>query len=188
MTDTRPLTVAVITGTTRRQRVSSHVAALVAEVGEGIDGVEVIRVDPEDFELPGDGNDPEGKDARYTAITERADAFFVVSPEYNHGYPGSLKRLLDSELGNYNHKPVAFAGVSATPWGGVRGVEALVGVVREMGLVATAVDCYFANVADLFPDGVMGDDDRATYARRVERSWDELIWMGRALRTAREAG
>lgn len=181
------ITVAVVVGTTRVQRMSHLVADLVADVGRSLAEVEVVVVDPNDFELPGDGNDPEGKDPRYTEITERADAFFLVSPEYNHGYPGSLKRLLDSELENYFHKPVAFAGVSATPWGGVRGVEALVGVTREMGMVASSVDCYFANVYALFPDGVMGPSDRATYERRVRRSWDELLWLARALTPAREA-
>ena len=187
MTTPRTITVAVITGTTRAQRMSGHIAALVAEVGRGFDGVEVVEVDPNDFDLSGDGNDPEGKDPRYTAITARADAFLLVSPEYNHGYPGSLKRLLDSELENYLHKPVAFVGVSATPWGGVRGVEALVGVTREMGMVATSVDAYLAGVSSLFPDGTMSEEDRATYSRRIARTWEELLWFAQALGAARQA-
>ena len=185
-----PIVVAVIVGTTRVQRMTPRVAALVAEVGRGYDDVEVVWVDPDDFDLPGDGNDPEGKDPRYTAITERADAFLIVSPEYNHGYPGSLKRLLDSELANYYRKPVAFVGVSATPWGGVRGIELLVNVTREMGLIATSVDAYVARVYDVFArddlTGGLTEEDRATYARRFARVWDELLWFARPLKAARE--
>lgn len=177
---------AVIVGTTRAQRMTPKVAEIAAAVGRRHEGVDVVRVDPNDFDLPGDGNDPEGKDPRYTAITERADAFLIVSPEYNHGYPGSLKRLLDSELENYNHKPVAFIGTSATPWGGVRGVELLVNVTREMGLVATAVDAYVANIATVFGEDGISDDDRATYERRFDRTWTELLWFARVLKPARE--
>ena len=184
MTDS--LTVALIVGTTRAQRMTPKVAEIVAEVGRSYEGVEVVWVDPGEFTLPGDGNDPEGKDPRYTEITARADAFLIVSPEYNHGYPGSLKRLLDSELENYNHKPVAFVGTSATPWGGVRGVELLVNVTREMGLVPTAVDSYVARIYDVFGEDGITDDDRRTYARRFGRTWDELLWFARALKTARE--
>jgi NAD(P)H-dependent FMN reductase len=75
------LYIAVLAGTTREQRNSIHAARLVVEVGNTFDEVEAVLVDPKDFSFPGDGNDPEGKDPRYTAITERADAFFIVSPD-----------------------------------------------------------------------------------------------------------
>jgi len=93
----QPLQIVVIEGTTRVKRESIHAARLVEAVGKDFDGIEVTFVDPGDFDLPGDGNDPEGKDPKYTAITAKADGFFIVTPEYNHSFPGSLKRLLDSE-------------------------------------------------------------------------------------------
>ncbi len=173
----------VLAGTTRPQRLSIHAARLVVEVGQSIDGVETELIDPVDFTFPGDGNDPEGKDPRYTAITERADGFFIVTPEYNHGYPSSLKRMLDSELKNYIHKPVAFGGASSQMWGGVRAIEALVNTVREMGLVSTFTDVQFPRVQDLFDeDGTLKDEH---YREYVRRSWDELIWMAETLKAGR---
>src|SRR5487761_1796542 len=130
------LTIAVLAGTTRAQRESIKAAKFVAEIGSKQPEVEIIFVDPKDYNFPGDGNDPEGKDPRYTEITAKADAFFIVTPEYNHSFPGSLKRMLDSELQTYNHKPVAFAGVSNGSWGGTRAIESLVPAIRETGLVA----------------------------------------------------
>ncbi len=182
-----PLVIAVIEGTTRRRRQSPGPATFVAEVGRTLDGVEIIYVDPVEFDLPGDGNDEEAKDPQYTAIVERADAFFVVTPEYNHSFPGSLKRLLDSELGHYVHKPVAFAGVSAGHWGGVRAVESLVPAVRELGLVATFTDVYFPSVGTLFSDGEIEPAQRERYEKSVRKAYDELLWMARALRNARRA-
>jgi NAD(P)H-dependent FMN reductase len=181
------LIIAIIAGTTRVQRQSINAAHYVAEFGSKLSGVEIIFVDPVDFELPGDGNDPEGKDPRYSDITARADAFFIVSPEYNHSFPGSLKRLLDSELSNYNHKPVAFAGVSNGTWGGVRAVEALVGAVREMGLVALSWDIYFPRVQDLFEQsGELKPEYLSRYTSNLEKIYTELIWLARMLRQGRK--
>src|SRR6476659_576620 len=131
------IVVAVIAGTTREGRLSINAAKWVAEQGRQRDDVEVIFVDPRDFNLPGDGNkDEHSRDPRYTDITAKADAFYVVTPEYNHSFPSSLKRLLDSEFDNYKHKPVATAGVSNGPWGGVRACEALLHVYHTMWMVA----------------------------------------------------
>ena len=178
------LYIPVLAGTTREQRKSIYAARLVAEVGNTFEGVETEVIDPKDFNFPGDGNDPEGKDAHYTAITNRADGFFIVSPEYNHGYPGSLKRMLDSELENYIHKPVAFGGVSKTQWGGVRGIEALVPTVREMGMVATFSDMQFPKVQELFDDnGVLLNEHYRDY---VKAAWTELIWMTKVMKYGRE--
>ena len=178
------LYIPVLAGTTREQRKSIFAARLVAEVGATFDEIETEVIDPKDFNFPGDGNDPEGKDPRYTAITARADGFFVVSPEYNHSFPGSLKRMLDSELKNYVHKPVAFAGASSGAWGGIRAIEALVGTVREMGLVSTFTDMQFPKVQDLFDDeGTLLDE---SYREYVKGAWIELIWMAKTLEYGRQ--
>lgn len=174
----------VLAGTTREQRKSIHAARLVAEIGASFDEVETELIDPKDFNFPGDGNDPEGKDPRYSAITARADGFFIVTPEYNHGYPGSLKRMLDSELENYIHKPVAFAGASSGQWGGVRAIEALVNAVREMGLVATFTDMQFPKVQELFDEN--GTLLNEAYRKYTARAWTELIWMAKVLKAGRE--
>jgi len=176
--------IAVLAGTTRVQRKSIRAAQFVAEVGAKLEGVTVELVDPTDFNFPGDGNDPEGKDSRYTELTAKADAFFIITPEYNHSFPGSLKRMLDSELSNYIHKPVALAGVSSGMWGGVRAVESLVGPVRELGLAVTFTSVYFPRVQDLFDESGKVLDER--YIQNVEKAYEELLWMARALKAARE--
>lgn len=178
------LFIPVLAGTTREQRKSIHAARLVMHVLAKHPEVETQLVDPLEFSFPHDGNDPESKDPRYTVITLRADAFFIVTPEYNHSIPGSLKRMLDSELQNYIHKPVAFAGVSSGPWGGVRGIEALVTAVREMGMVATFTDVHFPKVQSLFSEeGTLQDE---TYLARIQKSIDELVWMTTVLKSGRE--
>ena len=73
----------------------------------------------------------------------RADGLVIVTPEYNHGYPGSLKSVLDLLLKEYIHKAVALVGVSSGPWGGTRVIEACVPMVRELGLAVTFSDLNF---------------------------------------------
>ncbi|CAN5452826.1 NAD(P)H-dependent oxidoreductase [soil metagenome] len=178
------LFILVLAGTTRVQRQSIKAAKFVAEIGNTYEELEVQLVDPGDFNFPGDGNDPEGKDARYSELTARADGFFIVTPEYNHSFPGSLKRMLDSELETYIHKPVALAGASSGAWGGVRAVEALVMSVREMGLVATFTSAYFPHVQDAFDDSGKPVDKKTEAS--VRRAYDELIWMGKVLKAGRD--
>lgn len=183
MEDALPIRIAVLAGTTREQRRSIHAAQFVARVGEELEGVEIRFADPKHYNFPGDGNDPEGKDPRYSELTAWADAFFIVTPEYNHGYPGSLKRMLDSELENYVHKPVALGGVSDGNWGGVRAVEALVNIVREMGLIVTFTDVYFPRVKELFNEA--GDIQDSSAVGRVQKAYSELIWMAKVLKHGR---
>lgn len=181
------LVIAVLAGTKRVQRESIKAARYVAEYGRRLQNVEIIFVDPNDFEFPGDGNDPEGKDPRYTEITARADAFFIVTPEYNHSFPGTLKHMLDSELENYNHKPVAIGGASNSNWGGVRAVESLVPSVREMGLVVTSWSIYFPRVQDMFADdGSIKPEVRERTDKNIGDAYAELIWMARTLKWGRE--
>lgn len=178
------LKIAVLSGTTREKRKSHNVAKLIAEIGNSIDGVQTILVDPKEFNFPGDGNDPEGKDPKYTKITEEADAFIVVTPEYNHSFPGSLKRMLDSELGNYIHKPVAITGVSAGRWGGIRAIEHLIPVLRELGMVVTFADLQFTDSYNLFDENDSITDESAV--ERINGAYTELIWMAKTMKWGRD--
>jgi NAD(P)H-dependent FMN reductase len=173
------LFIPVLAGTTRSARKSIYVAQLVEQIGNSFESITTEVVDPINFSFPGDGNDLAEKDPRYTDITKRANAFFIVTPEYNHSFPGSLKRMLDSELENYIHKPVSFAGVSSSPWGGIRAIESLVLTVREMGMIITFTDVQFPRIQDLFDEEGRLLDEK--YRARVKRSWIELIWMTQAI-------
>lgn len=182
-----PIVIAVICGTKREKRLSVHAARWVAEQGRKLEGVEIVFVDPAAITLPPDGNDADGENPDYKEITARADAFFIVTPEYNRGYPGSLKRLLDSEYANYNHKPVALAGVSNGPWGGTRVVEALLPVMRQLGLVTIRPTAYFPMVQEIFAEsGEMNGQFVASYEKTIKGAYDELIWFARTLKAGRK--
>ena len=180
------LVVAVICGTTREGRESIKAAKWVAEQGRQRTDIEIIFVDPVEFHLPPDGAPEDGTDPKYSDITARADAFYVVTPEYNHSIPSSLKRLLDSEFGNYKHKPVATAGVSNGPWGGVRVCEALLPVYHTMWLVPVKPELYFPKIQDMFDDqGQLRPEYVEQQTRNVTKAFDELVWFARLLKAGR---
>lgn len=178
-TKDKALHIAVVEGTDRPGRQSIKIAKLIADVGAELEGVEVLLIDPINFDFSYEHGDP-----RFTEIVKTADAFFLVTPEYNHSFAGTLKILLDTELKGYIHKPVALAGVSSGRFGGVRAVESLVPVVRELGMPVTFTDLYFPQVKELFDENGR-PKDLGVY-ERIREAYTELIWMARTLKWGRD--
>jgi NAD(P)H-dependent FMN reductase len=178
------LHIAIILGTTRVGRRSENAARLVEKVGQQYKEIETRFVDPRDFEFPGDGNNPADRNKEYADITAWADGFFIITPEYNHGYPSSLKRMLDSEYGNYFYKPVALAGVSIGLFGGARCIEALLHTLRELHLIIMPQDVNFSKVQNVFDEnGKLLDE---SYLPRIEVAWKELIWYTSVMKYGRD--
>jgi NAD(P)H-dependent FMN reductase len=180
----RPLFIPVILGTTRKGRMSAHAARLIVSEVAKRPGVETELVDIATLPMPLDDAGEAIKDATFSAKMNRADALVIVSPEYNHGYSGLLKHVLDSCLKEYIHKAVGIAGVSAGPFGGTRVVENMLSVMRELGLVTIFWDVNFSSVQKVFDaSGKLLDD---SFPRRIDKFLKELIWMARTLRYGRE--
>lgn len=180
------LVITVMAGTTRPNRRSHKVAEWVAEYGGKYPDVEIIYVDPANFNFPSDGDDQDCKDSRFSEIVARSDGFLIVTPEYNHSFPGSLKRMLDSEFDNYLHKAVAICGVSNGDWGGTRAVESLIPVCKAFGLSITKYSAYYPHVSELFQEnGAIAENVREKTEKATQGVYQELIWLSTALKHAR---
>jgi NAD(P)H-dependent FMN reductase len=184
--DQGPLNLPVLLGTNRKDRKSVFAAEwLVDQMGRR-DEIRTRLFDVAAFELPqrdyGQAIKKLFPDWRDAIVN--ADGLVIVTPEYNHGYPGSLKAVLDLLLREYIHKAVAFVGVSAGPWGGVRVIEAMVPMVRELGLAVTFSDLNFPFVQKTFDEaGKLLDP---AFEQRAKDFLDELVWMARVLKWGRE--
>jgi NAD(P)H-dependent FMN reductase len=184
MSDNRPFFIPVILGTPRQGRFSEHVARFVLSEVAKRDGIETELIDIRELHLPATDAGEGIKDARFSETVMRADGLIIVAPEYNHGYPGLLKHVLDSNLKEYIHKAVGICGVSAGPFGGARVVENMLPVMRELGLVTIFWDGNFSSVQKVFDEsGALLD---ASYVRRIDKFLKELIWMAKVLRHGRE--
>ena len=183
--NTRPLFIPVILGTVRKGRASENVAKFVFGEVEKREGIETELIDIRHLNFPVDDAGEQIKDAKFSATCQRADGFVIVTPEYNHGHPGLLKHVLDSNLKEYIHKAVGICGVSAGGFGGTRAIESLLPVLRELGLVTIFWDGHFSHAQQLFAaDGKILDE--ATHVKRMDKFLGELIWMSRVLRYGRE--
>jgi NAD(P)H-dependent FMN reductase len=183
MAEQLPLYIPVILGTVRKDRMSAHAARVVLEETAKRPGVETELIDIAGLPLRVDDAGQATKDPGYSEKMIRADALIIVSPEYNHGYSGLLKHVLDSCLKEYIHKAAGIVGVSAGPFGGTRGIENLLPVLRELGLVTIFWDVNFSNAREAFgEDGSLKD---SSFLRRIDKFLKELIWMGKTLRYGR---
>jgi NAD(P)H-dependent FMN reductase len=181
------LYIPILLGTIRQGRESEKVARLIlGYIEQQHPEIETRLFDPREMDLPSDdeGTDLAERNPEWQVAIERADGLIIVSPEYNHAYPGSLKRALDVLSKEYIHKAVGLVGVSSGWVGGARAIQALVPVIRELGLAVTFTDLYFPNAQDLFnEDRILKDE--GVY-KRIDKFLEELAWMSSTLKWGRE--
>ena len=187
--------VEVITGTTREGRFSEKVAAWVLrELGARADFA-VESVDLRDHPLPFfEGMSPMRRGREYPddqvaqlgRTLDRADAFVVLTAEYNHGYPAVLKNAMDWTYVEWVRKPISFVGWGNV--GGARAVEQLreVAVEFEMAPLRHAVHI----LPDVMIPVMRGSTDEADAALasltpRLVTLADDLAWWAAALAVAR---
>lgn len=186
---TAPLRLAVINSSVREGRFGPTVARwFVTRSGQRAD-VEVDLIDLADHPLPHElSHSPADEVAGLlSAVSPRlaaAEAFVVVTPEYNHSYPASLKTLIDWHRTQWLAKPVGFVSYGGLS-GGLRSVEHLRPVFAELHAV-TVRDCVsFHNVWGQFDgSGALTEPTAATSAAKA--LLDQLVWWGVSLREARE--
>lgn len=179
------LFIPVLLGTARPGRRSELVAAHVLDtVKQQFGGTELIDV--ADFPIAATGLTGSAANLdRYRELVGAADGYVLVVPEYNHGYPGELKLLLDVEYHAYGRKPVGFVSVSSGMIGGARVVEQLRLLAAAMRMVPISPAVHVSNVTE-----AVTADGRFTSASLDEvlaEMLTELGWYASALATARAA-
>ena len=137
----------IICATTRPENMTQKVAIIFGEILTDINTAFQI-VTPADFDLPYDG----AKDPIWTQIVNDSDGFILITPEYNHSFPGKLKTLLDSEYSAYANKKVLICTVSSGGFGGVRAGLALLPILHKFGMRV-----YQSDLAISFVDKTLED-------------------------------
>jgi NAD(P)H-dependent FMN reductase len=113
---------------------------------------------------------------------ESADAFIVITPEYNHSFTAPMKNLIDWHRTEWQAKPVGFVSYGGLS-GGLRAVEQLRQVFAELHATTIRDTVSFHAVWEQFdPDGRLRSPDAAVPAKLL---LEQLVWWAMALRDAR---
>ena len=164
---------------------SAHAARFVVDRLATKPGVRTELIDIATLPLTTADAGEATKDAALSTTLTHADGLVIVTPEYNRSIPGLLKHVLDGYLKEYIHKAVGLVGVSAGRFGGVRAIENVLPVLRELGLVTIFWDVNIGPVSKVF-----GEDGRLldpSLIKPTDKFLAELIWMARTLRYGRES-
>ena len=123
--------------------------------------------------------------ARFGQAIDRADGFIIVTAEYNHGYPASLKNAMDYLFAEFNRKPVAFVGYGNV--GGARAIEQLRQVVveLEMAPLRHAVNILPELMISARSAEPFSPELFASLDQRLETMVSDLLWWTAALGAAR---
>lgn len=171
------LLIPVLLGSGREGRRSEKVAVyLVEQLGAA--GFEAPLVDVRDYVtgVTYHSRQLQPPMVPWRDLMAKADGLVIVTPEYNHGYPGELKILLDSVLAEYERKPVGICGASAGRAGGARAIEQVRDVVIALQMVPLANAPTFGNVTKFDPR------DHDAY---IKPFIDEMRWFATVLKQAR---
>ena len=180
------LNVLVILGSVRRGRMSDRVATFVMNRLAATPDVQAELVDLAVLDLPimeerlGKIDPAPAGVPELGAKIQAADALIIVSPEYNHGYPGVLKNALDYFYAQYKRTPVALVTVSAGGHGGVNAWAQLVTVLTHMGAIVLPASVAVSHVEKSFsPEGEALDP---VYVKRTDGMISELVWLASRLK------
>lgn len=190
MSDTHKLTIVV--GSVREGRFGPVVASWVAERAREHGGFDVEVVDLADVETPlslpavppkfaGDSYPRPAGMEPLTAALDEAEAVILVTPEYNHSYPASLKAAIDWHFTHWTAKPVAFVSYGGASGGRYAAIH-LEDVLTELRAVTIHDGLAFPNYFTAWQDGEPFDADAPAHAKSV---LDQLAWWAGTLRTAR---
>jgi NAD(P)H-dependent FMN reductase len=190
----------IIVGSTRETRAADRVYPWVLERAGAHPEFEPELIDLRDWPLPlfaehpgtiGDFNDPVYSDPivkRWNQKIREADAYLVITPEYNHSVPGVLKNAFDNVFLSFalRNKPLAAVGYSGGIAAASRAIEHLAHIAIEADMAPLRSSVLIPFVNDAFD--ATGDPVNPMTQVALTITLDDLAWWASALKTARQAG
>lgn len=110
---------------------------------------------------------------------KNADAVIIVTPEYNGGYPASLKNVIDLLNSEWKRKPIAIATVSDGDFGGSQVITSLLFTLWKIGAWVATAKFPVPNIEKTFNEkGIPADKEKTD--KRAKTFLDELVWCAEA--------
>jgi len=189
------LNIPIILGSVREGRKSEAPAKYILEKVKAA-GYQTRLVDFKELPLPfydaasipaeyfAKDNYPDQNAQQWSEIARAADAFIIVSPEYNHGYPAVLKNALDWGYSEFTRKPFGLVGVSNGTVAGARMIEHLRPIIQNFNAMSIRETIMIGPIETYFDDS--GKLLKPELDNKIEGLLDSLVWWGEALKKARE--
>jgi NAD(P)H-dependent FMN reductase len=126
--------------------------------------------------------DPPPDVLAFARLIADADGVIIVTPEYNGGYPASIKNVTDLLYDEWKRKPVALCTVSSGAFGGAQVTTSLLFTLWKIGALMVPAMFPVPKVEDLFDaEGIAKDE---TVEKRAGNFVAELLWCIRAAAAA----
>jgi len=197
------LKIKIIIGSTREGRFSEKPAQWIYKEAKKLEGVEAELLDLRDYPMPffessmsplmAKGKYENEVVQKWADKIKEGDAFIIVTPEYNHGYPAVLKNAMDVIYPEWNRKPVGFVSYGSAM--GARSVEQLrqVAIELQMAPIRNAihipVDIFLAAMMGKGPQGpeMFESIRKSPGGDKLQIFFDDLLWWARVLKQGRKA-
>ncbi len=185
--------VQIILGSTREGRQGEKVAKWIHELSLQRTDFNTEFIDLKDWNFPflhdpmppSTGKYSDTLIQKWSKKISEADAYIIVTPEYNHGYPAVLKNALDVIYKEWNNKPVTFVSYGGFV-GGSRSVEQLRQVAIEFQMAPIREAIFIPFVWEAFDEnGHLKDQEN--YNKRAESMFNQLLWWAKALKEAKKS-
>lgn len=173
--------IAIISASVRVNRVSHRVALYFKNyiLQNNLGSVEILDLKEYNFpvfdERLSHQESPIPSAIDFSERIKKADGVIIVTPEYNGGYPGSLKNAIDLLYPEWRRKPVAISTVSDGVFGGTQVITSLAFSLFKIRAWLVPAMCPMPKVNELF-DEQGNPADKQTLERRVVPFIDELLW------------
>lgn len=141
--------------------VTNQLAALYSALGQPVEILDLAEL-PQEIFLPSSYAKKPPAFARFSEAILASDGVHIVTPEYNGGAPGVLKYFIDMLKfpEAFERRPVAFTGLAAGVWGGLRPVEQLAALFSYRNAHLFPERVFLPGINQLLsPDGRLTNED-----------------------------
>ena len=184
----------IILGSTRDARFGEKIAKWVLQESKKNPNINSELIDIKDYDVPFfnlDSNPSYMEDPGYSdnlkKLSEKlneSDGFIFVMPEYNHGYTGVLKNMIDTFYNEWKLKPAAFVSYGGIS-GGIRAVEQLRLVLIELQMVPIRASVHIPFIFNQFnEEGILKEEIKEN--SNIETMINDLNWWADTLKLPRK--
>ncbi len=160
--------IAILSSSVRRERKSHNVALYFKTYLEenNLSTTEILDLKEYNFPIFEDTiktfQNPTEQVLDFAAKIKLADGIIIITPEYNGGFPASLKNAIDLLYDEWHGKPICISTVSVGDFGGLQALVSLQFILWKIGAWTVTNMFPVPNVSKSFDDNGNALDKTAT--------------------------